>query len=187
MVSTTESDEELLAALKRGEPRSLGLLYQRHGGKMVGFARRFLRDQESAEDVVVDLMRRWLERPPSVREAERMTAFLATSVYHAAVDWIREDRAEQGRPPRSVRESDPRTPVAIFPSAERQRLRHGLSSALGRLSSDDRTLLEARYGRALTSEECMSVLQITRAAFHQRLHRARTRLASLLEAEESDE
>jgi DNA-directed RNA polymerase specialized sigma24 family protein len=50
------------------------------------------------------------------------------------------------------------------------------------LRDDERLLLEAHYGRALTAEECMSQLGITRAAFHQRVHRARTRLARLLEA-----
>jgi RNA polymerase sigma-70 factor (ECF subfamily) len=187
MVSSIDSDEELLDALRRGEPRALGLLYQRHGGRMLGFARRFVGNQESAEDVVVDLMRRWLERPPRVRDAQRLTSFLATSVYHAAVDWIREDRAGQGRPPRSDQESDPRGDAALYSTGDREQLQRTLNNALARLSSADRTLLETHYGQALTSEECMTLLHVSRVAFHQRLHRARKRLASLLEAEASDE
>jgi RNA polymerase sigma-70 factor, ECF subfamily len=187
MVSTIGSDEELLQALSRGDPGSLALLYRRHGGRMVGFARRFVGSQGSAEDVVVDLMRRWLERPPHVRKAERLTAFLASSVYHAAVDWIREDRAAQGRPPRADAGSATREQAATYPSRKRESLRRRLSNALGLLSNEDRTLLETHYGQALTSDECMALLQISRGAFHQRLHRARSRLARLLEAEDSHE
>jgi len=59
-------------------------------------------------------------------------------------------------------------------------MRTRLTAALERLSSSDRLLLETHYGQALTTEECMALLGISRAAFHQRLHRSRTRLARLL-------
>jgi RNA polymerase sigma factor (sigma-70 family) len=174
-----EGDEELLRSLGEGEPQAVELLYQRYGSKMLAFARRYVADEGSAEDVVIELLRSWLERPPIVREFERLSAFLATSVYHACVDWIRRDRAEQGHPPR---------PTHPPPSRERERVGVGsrevlaarLATALGQLASPDRLLLETHYGQALTSEECMTLLGISRAAFHQRLHRARTRLARLL-------
>jgi DNA-directed RNA polymerase specialized sigma24 family protein len=50
------------------------------------------------------------------------------------------------------------------------------------MSHADRLLLEVHYGQALTPDECVSWLQISRPAFHQRLHRARVRLARLLAA-----
>ena len=76
------------------------MLYQRHGPRMIAFARRYVRHQGTAEDVVVGLLGKWLERPPQMAEAQRMVAFLATSVYHAAIDWMRRERAEQGQAPR---------------------------------------------------------------------------------------
>ena len=187
VVSTAEGDRELLEALRRGEARSLAALYQRYGGKMLGFARRFVADQDAAEDVVIDLFRRWLEHPPRVQDAERLSAFLATSVYHAAVDWVRRDRAEQGQTPRL--QADPDTPgpgsmVAVGQDASREVLQSRLARAMAHLSSQDRALLETHYGQALTTEECMTVLQVSRAAFHQRLHRARERLGRLLAEEE---
>jgi RNA polymerase sigma factor (sigma-70 family) len=173
-----ESDHDLLHALARGEPHAVATLYQRHGARMVAFARRYVKDYGAAEDVVIGLLGRWLERPPRVREVERAPAFLATSVYHAAVDWIRRERAEQGQPPR-IRgdEFSPRAPVA------REDMRGRLSAALERLSAGERLLLESHYGRALTTEESMEQLGISRPAFHQRLHRARVHLAALLAEE----
>lgn len=186
MVSTAESDRDLLEALRRGEAPSLAALYQRYGGKMLGFARRFVADQDAAEDVVIDLFRRWLERPPRVQDAEGLSAFLATSVYHAAVDWVRRDRAEQGQTPRLQRDLDAagQGMIAVSQDASREVLQSRLASALEQLSNQDRTLLESHYGHALTTEECMTMLQVSRAAFHQRLHRARERLARLLAEEE---
>ena len=166
------------------------MLYQRHGPRMIAFARRYVRHQGTAEDVVVGLLGKWLERPPQMAEAQRMGAFLATSVYHAAIDWVRRERAEQGQPPRGEpiasaidgRLSGPVTEPSLGASPES--LRSRLSDALVRLSNSDRLLLETHYGQALSPEECMDVLHITRAAFHQRLHRARTRLARALAGEE---
>jgi RNA polymerase sigma factor (sigma-70 family) len=181
-----DNDQELLLALSRGEPEAIALLYQRHGSRMVAFARRYVRNQGTAEDVVVGLLGKWLERPPQMGEAQRLVAFLATSVYHAAIDWIRRERAEQGQPPRDEpiaasadgRVSGPLTEPSM--EASQESLRYRLAAALGRLSNSDRLLLETHYGQALSPQECMDVLQISRAAFHQRLHRARTRLARVL-------
>ncbi len=177
-------------AVSRGEPAAIAALYQRHGPRMIAFARRYVRHQGTAEDIVVDLLGKWLERPPQVAEAQRLVAFLATSVYHAAIDWVRRERAEQGQPPRGepiATSADGRVsgPLAE-PSTEasKESLRSRLTAALGRLSKSDRLLLETHYGQALSPEECMDVLQISRAAFHQRLHRARTRLARLLADDE---
>jgi len=145
---------------------------------MVAFASRYVRNPTAAEDVVIGLLGRWLERPPHVRDAERMSAFLATSVYHAAIDWIRRERAEQGQPPRAGSAEQP-------PRAhdDRVNLRSRLAIALAKMSPRERLLLETHYGHALTTEECIEQLGISRAAFHQRLHRARSHLAELLEAE----
>jgi RNA polymerase sigma-70 factor, ECF subfamily len=172
----SESDEQLLHALGRGEPEAVATLYQRHGARMVAFARRYVPDRSVAEDVVIGLLGRWLERPPRVRDAERLATFLATSVYHASVDWIRRERAERGEQPR-VETRGERAPAARMATGE---LRSRLQLALERLSSDDRLLLETHYGHALTTEECMELLGISRAAFHQRLHRARVRVAELI-------
>jgi len=98
--ASVSDDDELLRALARGEVHALALVYQRHGAKMVSFARRYVNDPGSAEDVVADLLGRWLERPPNVRDAERIGAFLASSVYHAAIDWMRRERVAHGRAPR---------------------------------------------------------------------------------------
>ena len=65
----------------------------------------------------------------------------------------------------------------------REDMRGRLATGLEGLSAGERVLLETHYGRALTAEECMEQLGISRAAFHQRLHRARVHLAALLSEE----
>jgi RNA polymerase sigma factor (sigma-70 family) len=181
-----QSDEALLLALANGEPEAVAALYRRHGARMVAFARRYVGDAGAAEDVVIGLISRWLERPPQTSSVERATAFLATSTYHAAVDWMRRDRAEQGRKPRqdtAVSHVQSALVVEVPPNASRESMRRRLTSAMERMRDDERLLLETHYGQALSVDECMERLGITRAAFHQRVHRARTRLARLLEAE----
>jgi len=188
--ASVPGDDELLRAIGEGKVPAIALVYQRHGAKMVSFARRYVNDPGSAEDVVAELLGRWLERPPRIRDVDRIGAFLATSVYHAAIDWIRRERVAHGSPPRgeggvAVEAGRVKAPISN-PGGEptRESLRSRLASALDQLSPADRLLLEAHYAQALTPSESMQLLGINRAAFDQRLHRARTRLAQLLAAEE---
>ena len=181
-----DRDVALLQGLSRGEPEAVAALFRQHGPRMVAYARRYVGDTSVAEDVVIGLIGRWLERPPRTSTVEHLHAFLATSVYHACIDWIRRERAQQGMKPRSDRSERRALVLPLVESAGEgsvESMRKRLASALERLADEDRLLLEVHYGRALTVDECMAHLGITRAAFHQRAHRARERLARLLEAE----
>jgi RNA polymerase sigma factor (sigma-70 family) len=179
------ADGDLLRALADGEPHAVAHLYERYGSKMIAFARRYVGDE--AEDVVDDLIQRWLEQPPQPRDPQRLSSFLAVSVYHAAIDWIRRQRSGQGQVPRSNADPARSGGTRAIPGAASsahgtlETLKARLNAALERLSGTDRLLLESHYGRALTVEECMDILGISRPAFHQRLHRARGRLLRLLE------
>ncbi len=183
---SVDPDQLVLQRMAEGDPDAVAAVYRRHSAKMVAFAKRYVGDLGAAEDVVIGLIGRWLERPPRTQTVEHVSAFLATSVYHAAIDWLRRERTEQGRPPRQnpVPSRLGTVPVAeLDPAISREALRARLAAAMDRLRDDERLLLEAHYGRALTVEECVRQLGITRAAFYQRVHRARERLARLLEAE----
>ena len=164
----------------------MATLFLHYGPRMVGFARRYVGAHGAAEDVVAELLERWLHDPPGVRGQEHLRGFLATSVYHAAVDFIRRDRAAQGKPPRSADVTHPQDRrrkqpfVESGPELPPGDLLARLLAALDQLSNSDRLLLETHYGQALSPDECMSMLGIGRAAFHQRIHRARVRLARLL-------
>jgi RNA polymerase sigma-70 factor, ECF subfamily len=180
------ADGDLLRGLADGEPDAVARLFERYGSKMVAFARRYVGGEADADDVVDDLMQRWLEQPPRPRDSGRLISFLAVSVYHASIDWIRRERAAQGQVPRPAGSAATASPTgsavpASTGGASRQALESRLAAALERISSSDRLLLESHYGHALTSGECMALLGISRDAFHQRLHRARARLLSLLE------
>jgi RNA polymerase sigma-70 factor, ECF subfamily len=183
---SVDPDQLVLQRMAEGDPDAVAAVYRRHGARMVAFAKRYVGDLGAAEDVVIGLIGRWLERPPRTQTVEHVSGFLAASVYHAAIDWLRRERTEQGRPPRH----DPSpshlgtVPVAEVDSAtSRAAMRARLAAAMEQMRDDERLLLEAHYGRALTVDECISQLGITRAAFYQRVHRARERLARLLEAE----
>ncbi len=179
-----DKERELWDSLVRGEPEAVALLFRQHASRMIGFARRYVADPATAEDVVGDLFERWLRRPPPVREHERLSAFLATSVHNASVDWIRRERAAQGVPPRGDwAETQPdrrhKQDWGVEPGGD---LQARLAVALDQMSDSDRLLLETHYGHALSPEECASLMHISRDAFHQRLHRARVRLSELLNA-----
>lgn len=175
------SDGELLRGLSVGDRESLRLIFTEHGDRMVDHARRVVGDGQLAEEVVQDLLERWIKTPPRTGGYTRLGAFLFVATRHAASDWILRERGQRGLAPTDevgpVR--DRREVEAISPAAAgdtRTRLEELFRHAMTDLSDDDRELLEMRYGASLSIDECAEYLATSREVLHKRLQRARDRL-----------
>jgi RNA polymerase sigma-70 factor, ECF subfamily len=84
------SDQELLAAISRGDQAALGQLYDRYAAMALGVAFRIVRDRGVAEEVVQDafvaVWRRSASYEPDRAEAR---TWLLSIVHHRAVDRTR--------------------------------------------------------------------------------------------------
>lgn len=184
------SDGELLRGLSTGDREALRTIVTEHGDRMVDHARRVVGDVQLAEEVVQDLVVRWIKTPPRTGGYTRLGAFLFVATRHAASDWIVRERGQRGLPPtdeggpeRDRREVDAISPAA--PGDTRARLEDLLRRAMTDLTEDDRELLEMRYGATLSVDECAEYLAISREALHKRLQRARDRLDAAITQERS--
>lgn len=182
------SDSALLRGLAAGDRDAIGAIFDAHGDRMVGWARAVVRDGHLAEDVIHDLIVRWLNTPPQTASYTKLGAFLYVAVRHAASDWIAEDRNQRGLrrtdeviPAADRREVGPLSPAE--PGDRRAELEALLQRALATVPEDDRELLEVRYGVGLPATECAVHLGIGLAATHKRLQRARERLDAAIRVE----
>jgi RNA polymerase sigma-70 factor (ECF subfamily) len=139
-------------------------------------ARRLLRSPDEVEDVVQEaMMRAWKGRA-------------SCNCAHAPIPWCLQITRNEAfrrmtRVPPGVGLDD--SPELVDPGAsdaiERVVGRIDIDRALGRLSTNDRTLIDLRYAHDYSQPEIARRLNIPEGTAKVRLHRARKRLETLME------
>ncbi len=122
-----QADDELIAAIARGDHAALLMLYDRYGRIAYGLAYRILGDPGTAEEAVQDAFLRVWRRaatfdPERARGAVR--AWLLTIVHHCAIDLVRR------------RASAPPVVAGLDEIAERQAVPDAWSDVSGRLDQE---------------------------------------------------
>jgi RNA polymerase sigma-70 factor (ECF subfamily) len=181
------SDEMLLAAIGRGDPNALGLLYDRYNRLSIAVAYRVLGDRNAAEDTVQDAFLSVWRRVDSF-DSDRGSArgWLLTIVRNAAVDRRRgrHARALQDAPLDDVTfrlaTDGEETFAAVAASVEASRVR----DALALLPSEQREAIEMAYFGGLTHQEIAdrtgTALGTVKGRMRLGLHKLRAALADML-------
>jgi RNA polymerase sigma-70 factor (ECF subfamily) len=140
------SDSALVIAVARRNEPALEELCRRYSGQLAGLARRVIRDDELAADVVQDVFVRLWERPERFDpERGSLRSYLLADVHGRSVDLIRAEEARRRREERDHVERL-RDPV---PTVEDEVVIRGLSAdvreSLASLSDDERRAIELAY------------------------------------------
>ena len=136
MTDPGPGDDELIAAIARGDQAALLALYDRHGRMGYGLAYRILGDAGAAEEAVQDAyLRVW--RRAATFDAQRGGArsWLLTVVHHCAIDLL---RRRTGAPP---------VVAGLDEMADRRSVPDAWSEVSGRIESERvRTAVETLPG-----------------------------------------
>ena len=136
MTDLGPGDDELIAAVARGDQAALLALYDRHSRVAYGLAHRILGDAGAAEEAVQDAyLRLW--RRAATFDASRGNArsWLLTIVRHSAIDLL---RRRAGAPP---------VVAGLDEMADRRSVPDAWSEVSGRIESDRvRTAVETLPG-----------------------------------------
>lgn len=183
-------EAELLVGLRAGDNSSYELLVERYGGRLLAVARRLLRGDDEAEDVVQEAFVcafRSLER---FRGGSQLGTWLHRVTVNAALMRMRR-RTSRSEVPLDdalpvVDAAAPTRPLfagrGIDAEQEllREETRHRVRQCIDRLPDAYRTVLILRDIEELDTREAASLLGITPNAVKIRLHRARQALTTLL-------
>jgi RNA polymerase sigma-70 factor (ECF subfamily) len=175
------TEEELLAAIVRGDERALADLYDRFGRVAYGLALRVVRDPALAQDAVQDaFLSAW--RTAASFDARRGSTqtWLLTLVHRRAVDVVRREARRHTEPL-----DDP--PIAARESTEEvasvREQRRAVQSALAQLPADQREALELSYYGGLTQSELAERLGIPLGTVKSRVFAALATMRDLLAAD----
>jgi RNA polymerase sigma-70 factor, ECF subfamily len=87
VIAIEDSDESLLLHLSRGDKDALPVLFQRHARTVYNVARRILKDDSEAEDLVQELFLFIFQKAPTFDAAKASGAsWIIQMAYHRAID-----------------------------------------------------------------------------------------------------
>jgi len=189
-LETPEAEAGLIARLRDNDQRAWETVVRRHGGAMLGAARRIVHGEEDARCAVQSAFLKALTAIHGFRGGSLLSTWLHRIVVNEALMRI---RARSRRPETSIESLLPQfhdkgahvRSVEPWPEPEclllQQETCSRVRECIGRLPDDYRTVLVLRDVENLDTTEVAGLLDITPNAVRIRLHRARMALRALLE------
>ena len=154
MSAQTGSDAEIIAQLRQGDKGALVRLYDEYAGLVYGVARRVLRDEAAAEDVVQEVFLQLWRNPGAFNEERgRLAPWLAVIARHKAVDQLRKLKYEAAADPDSDNAPPPEPAATPTMSADSFADASKAKSVMAQLPSEQKEALEMAYLDGLTHSE----------------------------------
>lgn len=191
-VDASPADEAaLVAALRRGEGAAYERLVRDYAGRLLAVARRYLKRDEDAQDVVQEAFLSAFKGLGSFSGEARISTWLHRIVVNAALMRLRRRglRSEQSIDallPTFLPDGHNAQPAALWDESvidalERDETRAWVRACIERLPETHRVVLMLRDIDEVDSDEAARLLGITPNALKTRLHRARQALRTLLD------
>lgn len=177
-VTAVGDDELLVARLAAGDDDAVGELFDRYAPLVLGVARRVVRDDGIAEDVVQEVLTALWAHPERFDPCRgSLRAYLGVQGYRRAVDAVRRDTR------RRTREETCEGPSLRAPSTDEMdtaSLAEVVRQAIARLPDEQRTAVELVFWHGHTYREVATVLAIPEGTAKSRLRLAQAKLAEWL-------
>ena len=186
-----ERADDFIDRLKAGEESACEALTRRYGGAMLAVAKRYMRDEDQARDVVQDAFLQAFRAIGGFRAESRLSTWLHRITVTTALMKLRtrrrrrEDSIEDMLPnfTEDGHWAEPRRDWEEAPEEAlgRQQTRALVRACIDRLPESYRTVLILRDIDDVDTREAAEALGISETAVKVRLHRARQALRELLD------
>ncbi|MFL5716197.1 MAG: RNA polymerase sigma factor [Chloroflexota bacterium] len=172
-------DRDLVEQAQHGDREAFAILVRTRGDRLMGIARRILRDVGLAEDAVQQtLVIAWRELP-SLRDPDRFDAWLQRLLVNASYSEGRRSRTWNAHV-RILPVDGPAGPDESLSLDDRDLL----DRAFRRLPAEQRTILVFTHYLGLTPTEIAERLEIPVGTARSRLHYAHRAMRAAIEADE---
>jgi RNA polymerase sigma-70 factor, ECF subfamily len=186
-------DAGLIARLKAGDPDAFEELVRTYGGRLLAVARRFVRNESDAQDIVQSAYLSAFRALPQFEGGCQVSTWLHRIVVNTALMKLRTRRR---KPEESIelllpafqedghhveQFSDWTTPADAL--LEKKETRATVRACIAQLPDNYREVLMLRDIEELPTQDVAQLLNLTPTAVKVRLHRARQALSTLLRKE----
>lgn len=175
-----KNDEELAREAQGGDTDAFGQLVERYQGKMMRYARRFLRTAEDAEDAVQEVFLKSFENLQSFDHARRFSPWIYRIAHNTLINALK----KKGKDPLPFFDPDTLFPHPI--AAERpdrehdaRELKETFERGFERLPAKYREPLHLYYFEELSYQEIADVLKIPLSTVGVRIMRGKESLQKM--------
>ncbi|AQG82092.1 RNA polymerase sigma factor [Spirosoma montaniterrae] len=177
---TTEN--QLVAALKRGESRAHKVVYERFAGKMLAVCTRYCANRSDAEEVMLDGFMRVFEKIGQFREDGSFEGWIRRIMVTESLMFLRKNRQWRQEIPLDNVTAEPDYAWADTAINENDLLR-----IVGQLPDGYRTVFNLYAIEGYSHAEIAEMLGINEGTSKSQLSRARTMLQSLVKKTEQEQ
>jgi RNA polymerase sigma-70 factor, ECF subfamily len=183
-------ETQLVDGLRAGDPASYETLLRVYGPRLLAVARRFVRNEPDAQEVLQDAFVQVFRNIAAFAGNAQLGSWLHRIVVNTALMKLRSRRRvpkvsiEDLLPtfqPDGHRIAEPAWQASTDELLERAETRRIVRDCIDQLPDDYRTVLLLRDIEEMSTDEAASALGLTESALKTRLHRARQALRTLLE------
>ena len=149
----------LMSQILKGNKIAFELLYERYFEKMVWYARRFLQNDQSAEDVVQEVFIRIIQHPEKFDPGKTFSTWIYTITANRCKNKLRDEKLRH----RNVKEnliSDTEPTVEMNHEADMTFLRQLLTDKFGKLSEKEKDIFVLRFEQQLSIRDIAAILNI---------------------------
>ena len=189
--SVWKTEEELVEALRRQEDDAYEYLVRTYSGRMLVVARRFLGQDQDAQDAVQDAFLSAFKAIPDFEGNSKLSTWLHRIVVNACLMKIRTRKRKPEKPvedllPNFVADGhrdrvEPSWAITYDTAVQSRETRDLVRHQIEQLPESYRTVLLLRDIEQLSTEETAARLNLSVSAVKTRLHRARQALKTLLD------
>ena len=185
-----DEDGGLIMGCRRGDAVCHRALYAKYAAKVYGFARRFLGDEQHAEDVAQEVFLRVFRKLSAFRGESRFSTWLYRIVFNMSIDLKRKKKRSGGQheeidanassedfvwAPTSARLGEPHEEL------DRKERAQKVSAVLQEISPEHRAVVMLREVDGLSYDEIAEVTGATKGTVMSRLFYARKRIQKALQ------
>jgi RNA polymerase sigma factor (sigma-70 family) len=177
--STSDDDDfTLIRRVAANDRQAFEILYYRYGRRLYGYLSKFLRQPETVEEVLDDVMFVVWQKAGRFDYTSRLSTWIFGIAYHKMLKALARAPKAPADPGSAAPEcSDQGDPEGII---ERQELRQTLAGALQALSPEQRAVVELTFYHEYSYQEIAAMTKCPVNTVKTRMFHARRRLAQLL-------
>lgn len=177
-----DEDVPLLEGCRRGNADCYQRLYEKYSGKVYGFARRFLRDDQHAEDVTQEVFLRVFRKLTTFRGDARFSTWLFRVTLNSCKNKRRSLDRDQRFDPERFQEERRGGVLRPEQALESRWLGSRIDAALDRLTEAQRALILLKAVDELSYREIGDLLGESENQVRGKLYRARKAFRDAIEA-----
>jgi RNA polymerase sigma-70 factor (ECF subfamily) len=179
----SQSDEELLTAMSKGDKLAFDEIYKRYAGQLRGYFMNMLwRDKEKAEDFVHDLFAKLIRNP----EYFDVTRSFKTWLFSVASNMCKNEyKKQEVRKNTSTGIDDYRTISAssnVMNEVHDSQFKEAFEESLNKLDEKHREVFTLRHFDGLSMKEIAEIMEINEGTVKSRLFYATKQLSQQLKA-----